>query len=67
MSKKRRVQRLEVIILLMVLPSSGKITPAELMMIMLGSNCVIDSDRRKRVDVKEGMWSLKLLDKLLSG
>ena len=44
----------------------GDITPAELMVKMPDSSCVIDSDGRKRVKVPGGMWSLKLLDKLLS-
>ncbi len=47
-------------------PLSGDITPAELMMVMPKSSCVIDRDGRKRVNVPGEMWSLKLLDKLLS-
>ena len=47
-------------------PSTGAITPAELMAKMPESNCVIDNDGRKRVILPGNMWSLKLLDKLLS-
>ena len=47
-------------------PLSGKITPAELMAKIPESQCRIDSEGHKRVNVPGGMWSLKLIDKLLS-
>ena len=47
-------------------PLSGDITPAELMKVMPESSCVIDRDGRKRVNVPGEMWSLKILDTLLS-
>ena len=47
-------------------PLSGEITPAEIMKKMPDSKCVIDSDGRKRVNVPGELWSLKILDKLLS-
>ena len=47
-------------------PPSGEITPADIMKIMPESQCVIDSDGRKRVNIPGELWSLKILDKLLS-
>ncbi|WP_051611863.1 DEAD/DEAH box helicase [Xylanibacter ruminicola] len=47
--------------------STGSIRPAEIMEKIPESNCIIDSDGRKRVNVPGNMWSLKLLDKLLTG
>ena len=47
-------------------PLSGKITPAELMAKIPESQCRIDSEGHKRVNVPGGMWSLNLIDKLLS-
>ncbi|SFW42260.1 Superfamily II DNA or RNA helicase [Prevotellaceae bacterium HUN156] len=47
--------------------SADEITPASLMKIMPESNCFIDSEGRKRVNVPVGMWSIDILDKLLSG
>ena len=45
----------------------GKLTPADIMKIMPGSVCDIDSDGNKRVNIPGELWSLKILDKLLSG
>lgn len=45
---------------------TGEITPADIMKKMPESKCVVDSDGRKRVSVPGGLWSLKILDKLLS-
>lgn len=42
------------------------ITPADIMKIMPESECEIDSEGRKRVHVPGELWSLKILDKLLS-
>ena len=45
----------------------GKLTPADIMKIMPGSVCDIDSEGNKRVNIPGELWSLKILDKLLSG
>lgn len=45
----------------------GKLTPAGIMKIMPGSVCDIDSEGNKRVNIPGELWSLKILDKLLSG
>ena len=47
-------------------PLNGNITPAELVAKIPESQCVIDSDGRKRINFPGGMWSLKLIDQLLS-
>lgn len=47
--------------------STGEIKPIELLKIIPDSICTIDSDGRKRVNLPGNMWSLKILDKLLSG
>lgn len=47
--------------------SKGEIKPSELMNIIPDSICTIDRDGRKRVNLPGDMWSLKILDKLLSG
>ena len=44
-----------------------EIKPSELMNIIPDSICTIDRDGRKRVNLPGDMWSLKILDKLLSG
>ena len=48
------------------LPLSGDIKPTELLKLFPESNCIIDSDGRKRVNIPDGKWSLKLIDTLLS-
>ena len=47
-------------------PPTGKFTPAELMAKMPLSQCEIDNEGRKRINVPGEMWSLKILDKMLS-
>lgn len=48
------------------LPLTGEIRPADIMKMMPESRCVIDSEGRKRVNVPEGLWTLKYLNDLLS-
>lgn len=43
-----------------------KLKPSDIMKVMPESKCTLDSDGRKRVNIPGGMWSIKLLDKLLS-
>ena len=47
-------------------PITGDITPAELMARIPESQFICDSEGRKRITVPGEMWSLKILDKLLS-
>ena len=49
------------------LSTKGDIRPSELMNMIPDSICTIDHDGHKRVNLPGNMWSLKILDKLLSG
>lgn len=48
-------------------PLTGEITPADILKKMPETECNIDSEGRKRIHVPGELWSLKILDKLLSG
>lgn len=48
-------------------PPTGKIKVSYIIDKMPEAICVIDSEGHKRVHVPGGLWSLKILDKLLSG
>ena len=48
------------------LPLSGKISPKDIMDLIPATNYTIDSDGRKKLDIPDGKWTLKLLDDLLS-
>lgn len=48
-------------------PPTGEITPADIMKKMPETECNIDREGRKRIHVPGELWSLKILDKLLSG
>lgn len=47
-------------------PLTGEVSPADIMKIMPESVCVVDSEGRKRVNVPGDLWSLRILDSLLS-
>lgn len=48
------------------LPTTGKITPREIIDRIPDSRCTIDIDGKKVVNIREGEWSLKRLEELLS-
>lgn len=64
--RRRRNKDVQLFLSKFNFPLSGEITPADIMKIMPESQCVIDSDGRKRVNVPGNLWSLKILDKKLS-
>lgn len=47
-------------------PLTGEITPVDIIKRIPDSKCVIDREGRKRVNVPDGVWTFKGLDKLLS-
>lgn len=48
------------------LPLSGKISPKDILDLIPVTNYTIDSNGRKKLDIPDGKWTLKLLDDLLS-
>ena len=65
--RRRRNKDVQLFLSKFNFPPSGKIVPTDLIEKMPESQCVIDRDGHKRVNIPGELWSLKIVDKLLSG